>query len=489
MVTTSIRIREPAEPSGVIYGARAAARKYAKYGLSDSLISKWIKQGLVKATASRDGVMVIDDRSLRAYIQNEYRPQRDNQNRQTRSRTIPEMQAEKASSNGHHAALAGRGSRPAAPDSPPALNTREYVQLYYADQTRRHGQTNLATGNQELRAKTKESYGWVLDRFCLRFPLVPLDRKPILDYMHGLTNLKRGGPLGGGSKMLVHRQLSSFFNWLVREQHISRDSKPDLTNHGLISKRERALPLRIDEIRALRKRVRNHSEFTIILLLAQTGVRIGELCTIRPELLHDHWVEVFGKPTKANPTGWRQVPLPDQAYDHLLKEFKVYGQLVKVNSYGRADPLAGPVEKAEIRRAIDLKEGEYATLIRPPQTYRVRPVPGCVTRIQGLLRRRLLEAGVYEPGKNAHSFRRSYQAEFVHNGGNRDYYRAIMGHFQKTSMDDLYNHLPIAEVVEQARQFAPRRFLEEVAAQAELQLDRENLKLTLADADDDDEDE
>ncbi len=47
-----------------------------------------------------------------------------------------------------------------------------------------------------------------------------------------------------------------------------------------------------------------------------------------------------------------------------------------------------------------------------------------------------------------------------------------MGHFQSTNMDDLYTHTGIAEIVDQARKFAPRRFLQEEATQGEMELDQ-----------------
>ena len=39
---------------------------------------------------------------------------------------------------------------------------------------------------------------------------------------------------------------------------------------------------------------RNSTERLMVLLFAQTGMRLGGICTIRPELVHDHYTEQWG---------------------------------------------------------------------------------------------------------------------------------------------------------------------------------------------------
>jgi len=484
---TKIRIREALEPGGIISLNQLAAKLH-KYGVSKSNLSRWASQGkfpVVKEPAYAGDNRLFDEKAARRYIEQNYTPRKDNQARRARGKTIPQMQAERAASapaapihppqGKDSAGLAGvpspeartggvtqRAAGPASSAPAPArqqtdvvlLNTREWVDRYYAEQAR--------SMDGELRHETKDSYDWVFGRFAQRFTSVPMDprrdRKTVLDYIHNLTNLVKGGPLSGGAKMLVHRQLSAFYNWLSREYGYVT---PNLTHHGITSRRENAVAIRPEEIREVLSVARNHSEYTLVLLLAQTAARIGELCTMRPECLHDHWVEVWGKPTRANPTGYRQVPIPDEAYDHLRREFKVYGELVWIDSHGVRKALAGPLQPANTRRAINMQDSD---------TYRVEPKPTGVKSLQAMLRRLMKDAGVYEEGKLAHSFRRAYQAEFVKNGGAREFYRLIMGHFEKNNMDDLYTHTDIATIVEQARKYAPRSFLGEKASQPELAL-------------------
>lgn len=480
------RIRVAADPSGVIYGVRSAGRKY---NIDKKVISRWIEKGEVKLAGPFEpgAPQPIDESSLRKRISN-YTPHRDNANRRRRSKTIPEMQAAAPAVNGNGVSN-GHSSQPILSDQSPStpvataaprsgevllLNTEEWVARFYTEQAR-------SSDNGQLNAETKDSYDWTFDRFKARFKTLPMEpvsgRKAILDYIHGLTNLKTGGPLAGGSKSLAHRNLSTFYNWLKREYGYVT---PNLTQPKIARRRTRAVAIWPNESRAVLKMARNHSEKTILVLLAQTAVRLGELCTIRPECLHDHWVEVWGKPTRANPTGYRQVPIPDEAYDDLRREFATYGQLVWVDNHGEAKPLAGPLTPAIPGRAIDM---------RNPETFRVVPNPDTQKAIQSMLRKLLKDAGVYELGKGAHSFRRAYQAEFVANGGKREFYRLIMGHFQTSDMDDLYTHATIETIVEQARKYAPRRFLSDEALQGDMASDADLKALDASSDDEDDGDE
>ena len=367
------------ESSGTI-GVNAAAKKYAKYGITSPMIRHWVKNGEVavaKAAAFPGDTVLLDEASLRKRISN-YTPHRDNQSRRRRSQTIPEMQAEAQSNgtaNGHHP-QAGRAalsqplpSTPAHPNGEaPVLIAWDWVARYYANQTRLHGEDD-GTGVKALRPETKGSYDWVFDRFIERLPTVPLERDAVLAYIEGLTNLKKGGPLSGGSKMLVHRQLTAFYNWLHDWHQVET---PNLTKHGIDDTRSQALSFRVEDIRALRKQVRCQEELTLILLLAQTGMRIGELCTVRPELVRGRYVEVWGKLTKASKIGWRQVPLPSECLEQLNLMFRTHGELVVASQRG-VTPLAGPIERGDRNREIDLSEGLNLQFGKWPLTYRVRP--------------------------------------------------------------------------------------------------------------------
>ena len=446
------RIRQAPKPGGVHDGVRAAGRYY---NLEPSLISKWIKAGEVDLVAAGivDGApLPIDDASLRKRIAT-YTPNKDNKSRRTRSRTIPEIQAARAvgATNGH-SRVAGPGvGAPPAVDARPAtpakfggdlvlLNSSEWIAKFYDYQAKHHDRGELNQG-------TERGYDATIGRFARRFPTLPMDRKTIMDYIDGLKNIQKGGPLSDGSKRGHVRRINTMYRWLGREYGYTI---PDLTHTNLSDPRPNAVAIWTDEIRQVLDAVTDHTEYTLVLLLAQTGCRIGELCTIRPECLHPGWVDVCGKPTRNNLTGHRPLPIPEPAFGHLVRELKVYGELVMQTQTGGPRPLAQAPVPTDSRRPIDLRD---------PKTYRLQPHTWAVDAYKGQLNRLLVRAGVYRLGLGAHSFRRAYEGEFINNGGDSLLCRRIMGHFNKSDMDQLYLHRNIEQMVEYSAKYAPRGFL------------------------------
>ena len=456
---TSIRVRETVEPGGI--SEAAAARKYKKYGLTRTTLQGWVNSGRVavlKAPAFPGDSKLLDDRDIQRCIQQDYRPHRDNVGRRTRrSRMIPEMQAAEAAHPSTRTAVnaSSNGVHHAAPTGPVVvLNTREMVDQFYAYQARSHG--------GKINGPTKTGYDSTIGRFAAHFQTIPFDRKTVLAYVDALTNQHRGGPLSDGSKGGHLKVINTFYRWLRREHG---HEVPDLSHSNLADARPNAIPIWPDEIRAALGQARDHSEYTLTLLLAQTGCRIGELCTIRPEFMHDHWVDVWGKPTRNNPTGHRPLCLPDAAYKDLRQEFDAHGQLVMMSQTIGARPLAGPPQPTDPRRAIDW---------RNPDTFSVDYLDWSVDAVKGQLNRLLVRAGVYRMGMGAHSFRRGYEGEFLQNGGDLLLCRRILGHFNKSDMDHLYLHTNIAQMVDYARKYAPHSFLQEQADQVEMAMDTGN---------------
>ena len=144
--------------------------------------------------------------------------------------------------------------------------------------------------------------------------------------------------------------------------------------------------------------------------------------------------------------------------------------------------LAGPLEALGSGRPVDMRNRQTIE-----DSAVVRPAPKARQQVQDMLRTRLKQAGIWSPGKNAHSWRRAYQAEFIKGGGSREYYRLIMGHFNKANMDDLYTNDRIEEIVAQARLYAPTRFLREEAVQGALDLDSDLRTVEMEEDDDEGE--
>ena len=95
-----IRIREPEEANWIIWGNRAARRKYERYGLNVSMCAGLVRKGIVRVRVPASGpghAAGLSDADIRRYIRRDYKPQRDNKNRkfqmrlarQARKKTTP----------------------------------------------------------------------------------------------------------------------------------------------------------------------------------------------------------------------------------------------------------------------------------------------------------------------------------------------------------------------------------------------------------------
>ena len=173
------RIRQAPEPGNVIYGVRAAGRKY---NIDHKVISLWIKNGEVALAGPCEpgAPLPIDEASLRKRIAS-YTPHRDNQARRRRSRTIPEMLAERESRAATAPALPRSGVEVVL------LNSKEWTSRFYSERAR-------ASGGEPNHA-TALNYTATIGRFAERFPTLPMDRKTIIEYLHSLHNKNDGQPL------------------------------------------------------------------------------------------------------------------------------------------------------------------------------------------------------------------------------------------------------------------------------------------------------
>ena len=439
---------------GVRWSRRETARQL---GVDESVIRDQIRTGKILADAAG-----VDALSAYEWYKT-YEPHKDNAARRVKARTIPQMQANgngngRLALQGHTLLEKGstpikRGSTSTEKGSVPVLNTREWVEKFYLDQARAMGGA--------IRPQTKKSYDWTFGietelnaghmeilkvlplRFVALFETVPLDRRIVMEYLHGLTNIGRlnngkrramyGESLSAGAKALAHRCLATFYAWLGRE-HGYEEQVPDLTHTNLPAAAKGGLAFTQDEIRAMLALTREHSEYTIILTFAQVACREGELCSLELSRLHAHeggggWTTAFGKPTRANLTGERVLYIPQESFEALTKHLRLF----KVMS------LQG--------RRLNDGSGEI--------------------RLRDFVRTLAIQAGVYSPGKNTHAFRRAYEAEFLRNGGSELVMDELLGH-HKVGMKSLYFNMPRDDALEAAIRYAPRRFLQQALASAPL---------------------
>ena len=384
-----------------------------------------------------------------------YEPHRDNTGRRrSLGRTLVDTrpaisQATPAQSNGHSKTAIGNSAMKQG--GIPVLSTREWVERFYLEQARAMGGT--------IRADTKRNYDWAFgietrvsiehldidkvhpQRFMARFETLPMDRRVVMEYFHGMINIRMlsngqraaeyGKPLSPGSKGTALRCLSTFYSWLGRE-HGFKGVVPDLSHSNLAAVKKGGLAFTQEEIRAILAVAQDHSETTIILTFAQVACREGELCSLKESSLHARdggggWATAFGKPTRANATGERVLYIPQESFEALSKHLKIFKVM---NWQGRP-----------------LNDGKGTK------------------RLRDFVRDRAIQAGVYVPGKNTHSFRRAYEAEFLRNGGPELVMDELLGH-RKMDMRSLYFNEPMEEALEAANRYAPRRFLQQTLASA-----------------------
>jgi len=450
----TMRIRETIAPDGI--SAAAAARKYERYGLNRTTLRGWVDAGqiaVVREPAAPGDAKLLDDADIQRLMQKNYKPHADNKGRKTRTRTV--IDPAPTYTPVPYQPYIGNTPQPTTPEpynrqpvrAPAVQMTAHWVTEFVLDRKTRAG--------GELRPATAGGYKTILGRFQDHFEQLPLEdgngppvaRRIVLDYLLGLKTLT-GGPVDENTRHNHLRGITALYNWLKREHGFN---SPNLTDSGIMRHRGiTAVAMYWDETREiLRNGCRNASEYDLILLLAQTGCRISELHTIRPETMKDHHCMVWGKPTKTNKSGQRPLAIPDEAWDRLMVHFDKYGELCWVDAKGVPHPLAGPMTES----------GRGAINLRDEDTYIVQPLPGAKGRTTTQINRMSKAAGVWVPGKTAHAFRRGYQAEFTRNGGSHSDMRLIMGHFELSDMDDLYTHSKIEDWVKAAREFAPRKFL------------------------------
>lgn len=111
--------------------------------------------------------------------------------------------------------------------------------------------------------------------------------------------------------------LKGFFNWCVNEELIKKNPATKLENPKVASY---IIPTFDDsQVQALLDAcdLRTHlgyRDYTIMLLLLDTGIRLSELCELEMEDIHRNYIRVFGKGSKE-----REVGIHPETAQHLWK--------------------------------------------------------------------------------------------------------------------------------------------------------------------------
>ena len=439
------RGKRPTPGTGI--GVREAAREYK---VDDSVIRYQVGKGIIKKVS--DGM--LDAASVWDWY-TDYTPHTDNRSR--RHRTIPELAAASpatARTPVPGAALAPRpvfhqAQAPAsvyrqAATGAPVLSTREWWGKFEGEQRRAMGGS--------IRFKTQESYDQTSRKFIAKFPALPMDapapalptaRKAIIDWLAGLRNEKSGEKLGPTTVLWHLKILKAFYHWLHREYGYA---VPDLSRPSLPPENDVKEFFTTEEIRRLLRRVRNHDEYTFIVVMAQTGCRRGELCSLNPddprriawetgtcrccgpqrrkgaEMLTPReggggWAHIYGKPTRVNLMGRRVIYLAEESFEALARHLRYNG---RVSWNGQ---------------------------------------PLTEDRLSHWLNALTERTGMKRLGKNTHAFRRAFEGEFEANGGSVLMMNELLGHYTKKDMLSLYYNVADTRTLDAMCLYAPREFL------------------------------
>lgn len=206
--------------------------------------------------------------------------------------------------------------------------------------------------------------------------------------------------LGRNSKAWLVNALRRFFRWLSDAYGVE-----DRSCYIPEVKPQKSLPrvLSVREIHAAFAATRDDVEETMLLLMLDTGIRVGEAANLRAHYIMDGWMEVDGK------TGPRQIPISEEIADRLL-------------AISRDDGVIW------VSRGNTAQNG-----IGAPKT-----VDGLKKQYVGIFRR----AGIKHPGRPSgpHVLRHTFATYFLKAGGNILSLQNILGH-SHISTTMVYLHL------------------------------------------------
>jgi integrase len=189
---------------------------------------------------------------------------------------------------------------------------------------------------------------------------------------------------------------------------------PSVRYVAIRAKKKKLDTLTRDEIDAMERAARTERDRLLVRVLADTGIRVGELVTLTAGSLHEDrrgrlwWIEVDGK------TGLRTVPMPRETWRRL-------------KAYADSNPGDEYIFMGARRRA----DGE-----------RERLTPGGASQMIGNLGK---DAKI---GKRvySHLFRHSYATHMLNRGMNPIELQRILGHSSLEMISENYAHLKVGDL-------------------------------------------
>ena len=272
------------------------------------------------------------------------------------------------------------------------MRTSESVQLFL-----------LSRQERMLAENTINLYQWVLNKLQAEFPdSLPTERYELRPLFNKQLNLSPA------SQRTIRDRLRVFWAWL-EDEGIS-ESNPMVKMPVL--RRQRTLPrvLSKEETLRLLEAVPSQRDYAILVVLLDTGLRVGELASLTRTNARPDGLTVYGKVV-----GPRVVPISPNVYELLDRQGDKKGFWIA----SRGAPLT--------RWGLQ------------------RIVRACMRR-----------AGYSLPKIGPHTLRHTFGVQYMVNGGDVASLQHIMGH-TKVETTMLYVHMSNSLVTQQHRKFSPMR--------------------------------
>ena len=254
---------------------------------------------------------------------------------------------------------------------------------------------------RDVSDRTIEAYTWALSKLTAVYP----DKLPTkAEEMHEVFTAFPD--LSPESRKSLWRRLGTFCRWLEREGY-----SPNLMANIPAPLCRRKLPrtLSESETQHLLASIDDERDYAIMVVLLDTGIRVGELASVTRDALSPNGIRVSGK------TGDRIVPISPGVFDLVSRQG----------------------DEGGIWKSRGGHRGYLGTW-----------------GLKEIVRRQMLGAGFRPPKIGPHTLRHTFGTQYMLNGGDVFSLRRIMGHSRiETTM--LYAEMSDTLVAQQHRKFSP----------------------------------
>lgn len=279
------------------------------------------------------------------------------------------------------------------------MNTADALKLYLEDCKYR----NLAN-------KTVEGYRWAIGKLPEKLPETRDDLRS------ALVGARLG--LSEESARDIWQRVRTMYNWLQDEQLVDPNPAARLQSPRVHETFPRTLTH--SELRAIMQAARNRQETALATVALDTGMRLGEIASMKWPNISKRSITVHGK------TGPRTVPLSSQAAASI----------------------------------VGLGRGEAIWTTRSG-------APMGKTGIQQSIRHLLTRAGIHPPKAGPHVFRHTFGRMYIMAGGDVFSLQRIMGH-RSLESTMIYVRMNAEDLIDQHSRFSPvatMRFMEDYASE------------------------